>query len=76
LANEKDRHGDSIFTTIYIWKPGFKWIFQLQVAGETEVKGQVKLMLKDIGGHRVIATRSLVSTQKVTLSLFSTRSTR
>ena len=38
----------------------------IKVAGEQEVKGQVKLMLKDIGGHNIIATRSLVSTQKVT----------
>lgn len=41
----------------------------MQVAGEQEVKGQVKLMLKDISGHRIIATRSLVSTQKVNLRL-------
>ncbi len=39
----------------------------LQVAGEQEMKGQVKLMLKDISGHRIVATRSLVSTQKVIL---------
>lgn len=29
------------------------------------MKAQVKLMLKDVSGERVIATRSLVSTQKV-----------
>jgi hypothetical protein len=39
----------------------------LQVAGEQEMNGQVKLMLKDISGHRIVATRSLVSTQKVIL---------
>ena len=31
------------------------------------MKGQVKLMLKDVSGQRIIATRSLVSTQKVHL---------
>lgn len=47
-------------------KPGLlNGFFHLQVAGEAEVKAQVKLMLKDVSGERVIATRSLVSTQKV-----------
>ena len=44
---------------------GAAFVFDPKVAGEQEVKGQVKLMLKDIGGHNIIATRSLVSTQKV-----------
>jgi hypothetical protein len=37
----------------------------IKMAGEQEVKAQVKLMLKDIGGDDIIAIRSLVSTQKV-----------
>ncbi|XP_028394772.1 DNA repair protein RAD50-like [Dendronephthya gigantea] len=43
---------------------GAAFVFDPKVAGSQEVKGQVKLMLKDMSGHRIIATRSLVSTQK------------
>ena len=42
-------------------------IENLQCARETEVKGQVKLMLTDKDGEDIVATRSLVSSQKVHL---------
>ena len=42
-------------------------IENLQCARETEVKGQVKLMLTDKDGEDIVATRSLVSSQKVNL---------
>lgn len=47
---------------MYMWK---LTVCPLKLAAEQEVKGQVKLMLKDVSGHRVIVTRSLISTQKV-----------
>lgn len=44
---------------------GAAFVYDPKVAGEQEVKGQVKLMMKDVSGHRVIVTRSLISTQKL-----------
>ena len=42
-------------------------IFFIEVAGEIEVRGQVKLKFRDVTGSPIIVTRTLVSQQKVYL---------
>nr|QIC49984.1 DNA repair protein RAD50 [Actinia equina] len=47
--------------------PGSKnsyFVHDPKVAGEQEIKGQVKLMFKDITGKTVVVTRALISQQK------------
>lgn len=39
--------------------------FVFQVAGEVEVKAQVRLKFQDVRGQRCLAVRSLTATQKV-----------
>ena len=41
------------------------------VAGEQEVRGQIKLKFRDVTGSPIVVTRTLVSLQKVcTLRIF------
>lgn len=37
----------------------------VQVAGESEVKAQIRLLFNDIHGQKCVAVRSLIATQKV-----------
>ena len=37
----------------------------IQIAGEMEVRGQIKLKFRDVTGNPMVVTRTLVSEQKV-----------
>ena len=41
--------------------------FVIKVAGEQEVRGQIKLKFRDVTGSPIVVTRTLVSQQKVCL---------
>jgi len=45
------------------------WCFQ--VAGDTEVKAQIRLQFHDITGQKCMVIRSLIATQKVFLHLMA-----
>ena len=40
-------------------------LWHFQVAGDTEVKAQIRLQFRDITGQKCMAIRSLVASQKV-----------
>jgi len=41
------------------------------VAGDSEVKAQIRLQFRDITGQKCMAIRSLLATQKVILSIIA-----
>jgi len=44
-----------------------------QVAGDTEVKAQIRLQFRDVTGQKCMAIRSLVASQKVIFIAFVTK---
>ena len=55
----------STLISFYIVLRSDFYVELIEVAGELEVRGQIKLKFRDVTGSPIVVTRTLVSQQKV-----------
>jgi len=55
----------SISISFYVGLRSHFYVELIEVAGEHEVRGQIKLKFRDVTGSPIVVTRTLVSQQKV-----------